>query len=220
MEEIARALPNLAREFLDHKRYFDAISACKSSGVDPAPIHGFVDAQIRDAFASFSKGDHHVCLDIFISTIGLLEPSVVISKLYQPKSMPSLVKYLVELHQRGFANRQLTELLFTLIASGQFQSDFGSFISFIESVQAHKSQPPPHRSKSDRAPKPVDLLAIDGQRFLQNFDAELAMETLSKQGLTEESSRLSRAIGISMTSVYSLIEQHRFAEAASKIFEY
>jgi hypothetical protein len=218
MEDFARSFPQPVRDFLDAQRYVDAIEACKSHHIDPAPIRALVDARASEAVAALAQDDALTSLRLFVTTIGVLEASVVLSRFYHPKLIPYLIRYLIELHQRGFAKPGLTRLLFTMLASGEYQSELTAFVGFIESVHNVSSQPASPRSKPAKHP---DLLAVDAQRFLRNFDADLALETLTKNGLHKAPiDRLSTVMGVSMTSIYSLIEQNRLVDAAAKIFKY
>jgi hypothetical protein len=225
MEDFARSFPHPVCDFLDAQRYLDAIEACKSLHLDPAPIRALVDDPTSEAIAAFAQEDYLTSLRLFITTIGVLEASVVLSKFYHPRLIPYLIKYLINLHQRGFGKPDLTRLLFTMLASGDYQAELTAFIGFIESVHNVRSQPASPRSKSA---KQIDLLAVDAQRFLRNFDADLAIETLTKNRLNKAAidrlstaiDRLSTVMGVSMTSIYSLIEQNRLVEAALKILKY
>jgi hypothetical protein len=216
---MSTAYPLSIQQFLDLQRYADAIQNCRSLSIDSTPIQAIVQSRVDEALAAYSSGDFASSLATFLLTIGVLEPSVVVSKFYTPTLMTYLIRYLMELHTRGFAKPAFTKLLFTLFARGEYQEELISFISFVESAQTQKAQvAQPQRSKGEKKPK-LDLFMIDAQRFLQNFQSDLAIETLKQFGLNAEASKLSQAIGISMASVDSLIEGQRFVEAATRISE-
>jgi hypothetical protein len=142
--------PHSIQQFLDLQRYADAIQHCQSLGIDSSPITALVQARLEEALTTYSNGDFPASLVIFMTTIGVLEPSVVVSKFYRPDLMPLLVRYLMELHQRGFAKPSLTKLLFTLFARSEYQDEMVSFISFIESAQTQKHQPPIRSGRKSR----------------------------------------------------------------------
>ncbi|OHS95771.1 hypothetical protein TRFO_38099 [Tritrichomonas foetus] len=208
---------------LDNQQYLEAIKLCRALKISDQSVRARIEDEIAAAECAMKENDFKKAGEIFKTTIGVLEPSFVLTKFFENNQQKYLIDYLAELHIRGFATPGLTQLLFNLFVQAQSRESLHKFIDLISSAQTKKKQKRPPQSLQARIKaKKLGKIAEEEKEnnFLQSFDINVAIEMLKKGGMGDEAIRLSQAVGISMTSISSLIDENKFIEAATQIFDH
>ena len=172
----------------------------------------FVLSEIENAQLFFSQKEYQKSIDIYIRMIGAIEPSVVISAFNQSHHHYYLLTYLISLHKKGYANSLHTELLFNLFIQCQAIDELSLFIQDIQNAYFQKHQT--HHKKTPSSSY------SSSDRFIQNFDSDIAIDILQKNGMLNEAQLLIQASGDSMSAVNKLIKQKKFVDAATLIFDH
>jgi predicted Zn-ribbon and HTH transcriptional regulator len=169
-------------------------------------------------------------IDIFITTIGVIEPSVVLCRFFQPNQTRYLSQYLIELHKRGYANADHTRLLFTLFHLNEQRGPLNDFIAFIREAKASEAaaraelagpvQPLTSIFAKQRVGEKKKLTSASIIRFLDNFKASVAVDTLIENDLEDPAFEISKIMEVSKQIVALLItSQGKYAEAARVLSE-
>ena len=178
------------------------------------------------ALLAFQNGDFARSADLFRSIIGSSPVSLFLSKFARVGLDRYVIQHLIEVHKRGLATAALTKLLFSMFALSENQKSLHSFLKDIElarkslderSVAGGCRGQGLFRKQKEVAPR---VEADTSKRFFLNFDADAAIETLNANKMESEASYLAQIIGISSELVAQLVEQGKFVEAATLIFDH
>lgn len=231
---------------IDQQRFYDALNICKQFKINDSIVRSKIDDQIRLAEAAYENSDYEISINIFKTIIGVSEVSLVLSRFFRPHLQIYLIDYLTELHLQGFAAPSYTKLLFNLFIQCQAREKLNVFLEIIskaalKDTKTKKSRTAINTIKSkitgissklgnrDSSLDPLSNTDDDSNdskkedpkvKILKNFDINIAVEMLQKAGLIEEALKLSQAAGLLMTSLSSLIEDKKFNEAATQIFDH
>ena len=176
------------------------------------------------ALLAFQSGDFARSAELFRSIIGSSPVSLFLSKFSRVGLDSYVIQHLIEVHKRGLATAALTKLLFSMFAISENQKSLKEFLKDIELARKSldaRSLDGGSRSKSlFRKQKDTPVEADTNKRFFLNFDADAAIETLKANKMESEASYLAEIIGISSELVAQLVEQGKFVEAATLIFDH
>ena len=205
------------------KKYLEALIFCEKNGMDECLVKNEVEKQMKKANEAYQNGNYENSMTIFKDLIGVSEPSLIVAKFYKQEHHHLLIDYLIELHKQGFSNKKHTKLLFNLFSQNQNHGYLQNFISMLNETKksekgenVRKSNPGFFGNHSSQSKKDLN----EYNKFLQNFDITVAIDILNKNGLNNEANALSKIVGISFSSISSLIKQKKYSEAASQIFDH
>jgi hypothetical protein len=211
------------------QQYAEAIDMCIAQGLNSTMIQEQVRFQVALAIEAVSAVPQ-AAIDIFITTIGVIEPSIVLCRFFQPNQTRYLAQYLIELHKRGYAAADHTKLLFTLFHLHEQRGPLGDFIAYVREAKASEAAA---RAELASAAQPLTSIFAKQQktdkrkmssaavvRFLDNFKASVAVDTLIENDLEDAAFEISKIMAVSKQIVSLLItSQGRYAEAARVISE-
>jgi hypothetical protein len=123
---------------LQGRQYAEAIELCAAQGVNPTAIQEEVRAEVGRAIDSLDENPQ-TSINIFITTIGVIEPSIVLCRFFQPNQTRYLSQYLIELHKRGYANADHTRLLFTLFHLQEERTHLDEFIEYLREAKSQET---------------------------------------------------------------------------------
>ena len=217
---------------IDNKRYASAIALCKDRCINYASIQDQVRNQVQLAINAFENRDFQLSIDIFITTIGVVEPSTVLCRFFAPHLTRYLMQYLVELHKMGYANEQHTKLLFNM-----FYNDDGRVIlkQFIEDLRTAKNEILKQNENEgsgemiinnitqlfNRKDNKKELLK-EYKKFYDNFNlnADAAVDTLINNDMEEYAFEISNIMEVSKYIISLLINSQKdYFKAAAIIYE-
>jgi hypothetical protein len=227
---MAQEYPALVTACLQNHQYADAIDLCLSQGLNYSLIQEEVRRQVSaaiDALGTSPQGS----IDIFITTIGVIEPSNVLCRFFQPNQTRYLAQYLIELHKRGYANADHTKLLFTLFHLQEQRSPLREFIDYCREAKAQEET-----ARKELATSPNSVVSLFTPktrgaekkkmssaaivRFLDNFKASVAVDTLIENDMEDAAFEISKIMVVSKQIVSLLITaQEKYSEAARAISE-
>jgi hypothetical protein len=217
MSHLAEYPPEIAGCLQGHQ-YSEAIDLCTAQGLNYSSILEEVRAEVGRAIEALDENPQ-TSINMFITTIGVIEPSNVLWRFFQPNQTRYLAQYLIELHKRGYANGDHTKLLFTLFHLQEQRSHLEEFIEYLR--QAKEMEPILRdsdqegggfslfgkRKKKKRSPNSM-------LRFIDNFKASTAVDTLIENDMETEAFEISKIMAVSKQIVSLLItSQGNFADA-------
>ena len=127
--------PSEIAGLINELRFADAIEACKTYNLNDAAIRELVHEQVQDANTQFENGNAQRSIDLYITTIGVIEPSNVLCRFFVPHLTKYLTEYLIELHKRGYANEDHTRLLFNMFHHAEEREHLDDFISYLRQAK-------------------------------------------------------------------------------------
>jgi rubrerythrin len=210
---------------LQGSQYAEAIELCAAQGVNSSAIQEEVRAVVGRAIEALDENPQ-ASINSFITTIGVIEPSIVLCRFFQPNQTRYLSQYLIELHKRGYANADHTRLLFTLFHLREERIHLSQFIEYLREA---KSQEQMLRDKVEASSSGFSFFGKKGKkkgsanailRFLDNFKASTAVDTLIENDMEKEAFEISKIMAVSRQIVSLLItSQNNFVDAAKLISE-
>ncbi|KAH0791066.1 vacuolar protein sorting-associated protein 11 [Histomonas meleagridis] len=215
-----RSFPSEVATLLENKRYADAISICKDKCISYTMIQEMVHNQVQMAISAFENSDPQLSIDIFITTIGVVEPSIVLSRFFAPHLTRYLTQYLVELHKRGYANEQHTKLLFNMFYHDEGRETLREFIDYLK--KAKKAEETRNDSKIRNFLKSKEKKEKQEQytRFFKNFNVDAAVDTLINNDMEEYAFEISNIMEVSKYIISLLINSQKdYFQAAAIIYE-
>lgn len=226
------------QELLNQLRYADAIELCKKRQYNDAPIRDIVRREDMVANEKLDQGDAQQAIDIYIRTIGIIEPSHVLCRFTAPHLTKYLTAYLIELHKRGYAKEPHTRLLFNMFHHEEEREHLQQFIEYLRTAkelvggQGDGEKPQKVMKKSfsgalsdfmsggDKSKKKRAAALEQMKRFLDSFRADAAVETLKENEMDKEAMQISQIMQVSSQIVDLLINsEKRYSEAAEMIKE-
>ncbi|KAJ3437722.1 vacuolar protein sorting-associated protein 11 [Anaeramoeba flamelloides] len=107
-------------------RYLTAIKLANSQQYD-TNILGYLYQTYGDNL--YQRGDYNNAIDQYIHTIGILEPSYVISKFLDPQRVKNLAKYLHQLVEKNHANEDHATLLLRCLTKIRNENQLDDYLS-------------------------------------------------------------------------------------------
>ena len=222
-------------DLLNQFRYAEAIEFCKKRQYNDFPIREIVHNEDIRANNELDQGNAQKAIDIYIHTIGVIEPSHVLCRFTAPHLTKFLTAYLIELHKRGYAKEPHTRLLFNMFHHEEERKHLSEFIEYLrkakEVVDSLNAEKPSKTMKKSFSGALTDLVtgsdkkkknrdhAIDQlKRFLDSFRADAAVETLKENDMDKEAMQISKIMQVSSQIVDLLINaEKKYSEAADMI---
>ncbi|OHT10859.1 hypothetical protein TRFO_19754 [Tritrichomonas foetus] len=226
MSEI-QFLPQV-QELLNENRFADAIELCKLKSFPYSAINDKIRELLDIANEElFEKKNPQDAINIYIDTIGVIEPSNVLCRFFSPHLTKYLTQYLVELHVRGYAKEADTRLLFNLFHHREERTTLVDFINQLqtakEEVDAIHLKGPHQTSTFGNIFKKDDYKAkfdtASKQRFIQNFKPVAAVETLVDNDMNEPALKISQIFGVSK-QIIDLMINNDYSSESEKISNY
>ena len=212
---------------------------------DQEAIDNAIRDQVEKAEDFFLGEDYEQSINVYTELIGAYDCELVIGKFFKPAAESYLIKYLIEVHKRGFSSQKITSLLFNLFIKHKTISEMNGFIKYIENAQKlinqqlynqmQNSQSNPYsnlhstttvqqqhiiqQSQHQQQQQNMQGSYAKAQIFLRNFDVDIAIEILNKNGFVDEAKRISTKSKISDFVIKDLISRQLYLEAATKIFD-
>ncbi|OHT11984.1 hypothetical protein TRFO_18367 [Tritrichomonas foetus] len=193
------------QSFINESRYADAIELCKQKSIPYATITEKVREMAEVANAELlQKKNPQDSIKIYITTIGVIEPSTILCRFFSPHLTRYLTQYLVELHVRGYAKEADTRLLFNLFHHKEEQSTLNKFIAYLEKskeeVIEFKKKGPSAQGFTSRFKKDTIRAKFEVAakvRFITNFKPLAAVETLVDNDMNDHALKISKIFGVS-----------------------
>jgi hypothetical protein len=223
MSRVTQEYPPDIVAALQNKQYSDAIEMCKAQSFNLSPIQEALRADVDNANRALDADDPEAAIDIYITTIGVIDPSNVLCRFFQPNWTRFLTRYLVELHKRGFATEHHTKLLFNLFHHAEERPRLTEFIDSLRQAKEAKQKflEEERASSSGIAAffggKKKKATATGDIRFFDSFKASAAVDALIENDMEVEASQISEIMSLSKQIVKLLISQGQFEEAAQVI---
>lgn len=227
-------LPADIQSLVKDQMFIEAREECIKRNIDTEILDNRMKMNLDYAESHFLKREFQIATDYYITTIGFIEPSRILARFIHPHLSVYLTNYLIELHKRGYANSQHTQLLFNLFHHRDAQSIFENFLEYIESVVNQQNfgsrkkriyDLPDINENLDgnisdfyesRQEKSIDEKEI--KRFLDNFDADAAIQTLIDNEMDKEAVRIAQTLNRTKYYVQLLINYSKnYTEAANQI---
>ena len=210
MYHIKLNYPNSILQLIKNKKYQESIEICKHEKLNIKPIMDLIEEEIQNSINFYENGDFLSSINIYINLIGVYDPGFVVAKLYNQNLESFLEDYLIELHKKGFSSSKYTKLLFYLLVQRKSIEKLKSLVSLIEVSQKLKKENNNNNLKK-----------TNYQKFLSNFDVDVAIDILSKNGYEEEAKLITNAVGISIHMISAMIyQQKKYLEASKHIFSH
>ena len=193
-------IPQDVQDLLAEQKYAEAIALSESCGVNTSIILAHILSEANAAVNAEDKSNesHQRAIELFITTIGYVDPAVVLHQYIAPHLSIYLTKYLMELHYRGYANQKHTQLLFNIFS----QSDaYEALLTFINRIKMEIESP----GKS-------------ASLFLSHFDGDAAIQVLIENQKQSEALTIAQILDLPNELVSLLIHyEHKNQEAADLI---
>lgn len=215
-----KPLPSEILQLIQVGNFTGAIAKCSQSSIPTEPVMEIIRNKLKKA-ASLIQTDPSRAMDIYISLIGVVEPSVVLCRFFAPHLSNYLARYLIELHKKGFAATQHTKLLFNLF---HHENNRPLLNDFIEMLKLGKKQLENSSKKTDSFSLFQDSTPKNHQasyeKLVQTFDAISAVEVLRQNDMDKEALEISDIMNISTHKIAIMIQTtHKYLEAACAIEE-
>ena len=228
--------PKEVEELVKIERYWDACEVCRELGLNDDLIKNEVRREVAEANKACEEGNHQLAIDIYIKTIGICEPANVICRFFQPHLTHLLTRYLIELHKRGFAKEPHTKLLFNLFHHREEREQLSAFISDLRQAKELLDNSKSTKnlnlansltsslvgfwasgsSKKDKKKKDERILN-HFRRFVDNFRADAAVETLKENDMAAEAMEISEIVQLPSQIVELLIRSKKDYAGAARI---
>lgn len=210
-------LPTDVITLIKNGYYADAIQYCKEKTISYTSIFNQVHDLAEQAKNEFDKKNYEKSIQLYIATIGIIEPSNVLCCFFQPHLTKYLTRYLIELHKRGYATDADTKLLFNLF---YHHDERQSLVRFIQDLQTTKAEINPKKDTSNKPgffKKESIIAKIDYQRkekFMTSFNPISAVETLVDNEMNDFALQISQMFGVSKQIIDLMIntEYHTMEE--------
>lgn len=134
---------------LDQQKFAEALQICRQMRINDSFVRAKIEDQIALAESAFQKGDYKRSIELFKTTIGVSEISLVLSRFFQPHLHTYVIDYLIEIHLQGYATPAYTKLLFNLFIQCQAKEKLQKFIDQISNAQNQRSKTKKQRSAMD-----------------------------------------------------------------------
>ena len=194
-------LPAEVQDLLNENLYAYAIELCKIKSIPYTSINEKINVLLDEANdLLFAKRDPQAAINIYISLIGVVEPSYVLCRFFSPYLTKYLTQYLVELHFRGYAKETDTKLLFNLFHHADERKTLNDFIQRLKEIKGEQNNTEQKESqfaspltsffRKDNYRAKFDMEAK--QRFRKNFKHEAAVETLTENDMNDKALEISQ----------------------------
>ena len=157
---------------MEKGRFFEARQKCIDLGCPTTEIDDKVEAIQRDVPQRLNRREYSVLQNEFIACIGLIDTAFVCSTFIDVSFHPYLIQFLIELHKRGKAEKEHTELLFELFDQSRSETKLVEFMDSIKAATLTRSTDP------------------EARLFLDNLDGETAVKILKRNGKEKEALQL------------------------------
>ena len=214
--------PNDVKILLGALRFADAIEFCKTRSI---PYTEIID-QVRDivdkANKLFDNKNHQKSISLYISTIGVVEPSNVLCRFFSPYLTRYLTQYLVELHKQGYIEKEAdTRLLFNLFHHQEERSTLANFVDYLEKTKEEvELMSTQQKSFTSRILKKDSILVRSDinakKRFISKFKPIAAVETLVDNDMNDYALRISQIFGVSKQIIDLMINTEYPSEKEKK----
>lgn len=228
-------LPNDIQSLVKDQMFIEARDECIKRNIDTEIIDNRMKMNLDYAESHFLKREFKIATDYYITTIGFIEPSRILARFIHPHLSVYLTNYLIELHKRGYANSQHTQLLFNLFHHRDAHDTFENFLEYIEN--AVNQQNMGSRGFQTQDLSDISNVNLDGnmgaffenqptkcidekeiKRFLENFNADAAIQTLIDNDMDKEAVRIAQTLNRTKYYVQLLINYSKnYTEAANQI---
>jgi len=206
--------PRHIYDLLVQKRYLEAKNAALREGLKIDLIDQEVQSIASKALESFEKYEYEESIDYYISTIGFLDPSIVLWHFIEPHLSIHLTNYLIELHKRGFANKSHTGLLFLLFRNSDAKHKLVEFTALLRSAKEKSKATSQISGKKATNDTEVDPL-------ISCFDSNAAIDALIENEMMKEALEISWILESPKHIVSLLITYKRdYIEAANQIYKH
>lgn len=225
--------PTEVKALLADKRYADAIDFCKNRSIPYSKITDRVREIVDQANELFDNKNHQKSISLYISTIGVVEPSNVLCRFFSPYLTRYLTQYLVELHKQGYIEKEAdTRLLFNLFHHQEERSTLANFVSYLEKtkeeVEAKASQQPSLTARFKKDSIKARYIMNAKKRFISKFKPIAAVETLVDNDMNDYALQISQIFGVSkqiidlmINTEYSTVSERNqnYIKAATMVYE-
>lgn len=134
---------------IEQQKFSEALQMCRQMKIGDSYVKGKIEDQIALAESAFNKGDYKRSIELFKTTIGVSEISLVLSRFFQPHLRTYVIDYLVEVHLQGYATPSYTKLLFNLFIQCQAKEKLQKFIDQISNAQSQRTKTKKQRTAID-----------------------------------------------------------------------
>ena len=221
--------PPEVSSLLQEKKFATAIKRCQSCGLNSQGISELIKKDVNLANRYFEEKKYDEAMTIYLTTIGAIEPSIVLCKFFAPHLTFFLTTYLIELHKKGFSTEQHTKLLFNLFHQRDIQPRLDDFIKLVNDskLQFEQKQIPKRENSSFslsflRKEKEENIKIEDLTIFYLHFQKTVgaAIEVLIQNDMQDHAFKLSSIMPISSQLLSLLIyNQKKYHEASLMIME-
>ena len=224
--------PPEVERLLQSRRFSDAIEYCKMRSI---PYGAIIDkvhevAEYANSVLNDEKNAQK-SINLYITTIGIVEPSAILCRFFSPYLTRYLTQYLIELHFRGYAKEPDTRLLFSLFYHKEQRGDLENFIYNLERakdfINSTKNKMPqiqarPMKKKKEKLKfnkekkiKQNDLFYEFQRksRFINNFKAVAAVEILVENEMDDYALKISKLFDVSKQIIDIMINKDAASNA-------
>lgn len=228
MEEEIDQYPLVIQDLIKNKLYAQALAQCAANGLNTNPIQKLVKKEIRKANNDLENKKYDEALKVFLTTIGAVEPSMVLCKFFGPHLTPYLTTFLIELHKKGYATEQHTRLLFHIFHQDDLSDRLKEFIELIrEAFRQCENKPKEEKSQNffssimrreQKQSKKGEDLTVFYNTIKNTIGA--AIEVLCQNNMESYAFEISSIMPVSSHYVSLLIEnQQEYEKAANLIYQ-
>jgi len=214
---------------ITNKKFADAINACNRTGVSSHKIQEMVRKEVQKANNALEMKKYDEAMKIFLSTVGSIEPSMVLCRFFAPHLTHYLTTFLIELHKRGYATEQHTRLLFGIFRQEDVKPRLLEFIQMIKLAKAEedkKVQDLARKEKENNFSKLFSLrsekqkeIVEDLSKFYEQFkkNAGSAIEVLVQNDMENEAFTISSLLPASSMLVKLMIQSQGDYKGAAEM---
>ncbi|KAH0792407.1 vacuolar protein sorting-associated-like protein [Histomonas meleagridis] len=218
----ALKIPEYIQNLIKDNRLIEARKECIKNHIDAEYLETKVQNLMNSADVHYSKKEYKQSIDDYIKVIGFVEPSIVLCKFIAPHLSIHLTNYLIELHKRGCANAQHTQLLFNLFRHLDAKEMLNDFLQYIETAHEQQIKKEKIAAKEQSGSSPSETSSnefdTDYENFLNNFNADAAIQTLIDNEMEAEALHIAQVLNRNSFYIFLLISfKQDYEEAANQI---
>ena len=206
-------IPEHIYNLIAQNKFSEAIQSCQNEGIKTAFIEERIRQCAQKAHDSFEKCEYEQSIESYISTIGFIDPSIVLWHFIEPHLSIHLTNYLIELHKRGFANKSHTGLLFLLFRNSDAKHKLQEFILLLKEAKEKSNLNIQILKKKKNNNNELEL-----DPLIKTFHAGAAIDALIENEMEKEALEIAWILDSPIHIVSLLINyKHDYTEAANQI---